>query len=207
VEGVKGRGATVVGTFSLYLSLSLSLHSFSCCLGNLIPILDLLLAKVGSSPAKPRLTRRAPHTTSSCMLAASVDRRERGTSSTRRSRSKAAPDTSPTMAAADTDDVPHFSVSSQRDLPTGWDIVRCPFSVDIPASEDVLLGGIEPGAFDGCRGLTTIYLPECCTAIGNHAFAGCSGLTSLDLPEGCTEIGNHALAGCRGLTSFELPEG
>jgi hypothetical protein len=134
------------------------------------------------------------------------------------------------MAAANADDVPLFIVSTKRDLPPGWDNVRCPFSVAIPANEDVLLGGIVAGAFEGCSGLTGIVipegvakilirafarcsgltslnLPESCTEIGGTAFGDCSGLTSLQLPEGCTEIGEYTFAGCSGLTSLNLPDG
>jgi hypothetical protein len=111
------------------------------------------------------------------------------------------------MAAATTDDVPHFNVSTKRELPLRGDALRLPFSVEISASEAVLRGGIAANAFEGCSGLTTITIPEGCTMIGLGAFAGCRGLTSLNLPESCTEIGDHAFSYCSGLTSLNLPEG
>ena len=62
-------------------------------------------------------------------------------------------------------------------------------------------------AFTGCRGLTSLTLPDGITEIGKSAFYDCSGLTSLTLPDGITEIGKSAFRGCSGLTSLTLPVG
>ena len=62
-------------------------------------------------------------------------------------------------------------------------------------------------AFKGCRGLTSLTLPDGITEIGSGAFFGCSGLTSLNLPAGITSIGSSAFEGCSGLTSLTLPAG
>lgn len=63
------------------------------------------------------------------------------------------------------------------------------------------------GAFDGCRGLASVYLPESVTRIGDRAFSSCTRLTEMILPEGVTFIGKEAFAGCTGLTAMALPEG
>ena len=62
-------------------------------------------------------------------------------------------------------------------------------------------------AFFGCSELTSITIPEGVTAIGRHAFSGCSGLTSIDIPKGVTSIGSKAFSGCRGLTSITVEAG
>ena len=41
---------------------------------------------------------------------------------------------------------------------------------------------IRDEAFDGCKSLTSIALPEGITEIGAYAFDGCAGLTSITLP-------------------------
>ncbi len=64
---------------------------------------------------------------------------------------------------------------------------------------------IGSAAFDGCRGLTSITLPNSVTSIGNSAFSGCSGLTSLTIPSSVTSIGDNAFYGCSGLTSITIP--
>ncbi|MBP5410861.1 MAG: leucine-rich repeat protein, partial [Lachnospiraceae bacterium] len=60
-------------------------------------------------------------------------------------------------------------------------------------------------AFSGCRGLTSVTIPDSVTSIGEHAFSGCSGLTSVTIPNGVTSIGYIAFSGCSGLTSVTIP--
>lgn len=55
-------------------------------------------------------------------------------------------------------------------------------------------------AFEGCRGLTSVTIPNSITEIGDHAFYGCSGLTSVPIPDSSTVIHNGTFAGCSGLT-------
>ena len=83
--------------------------------------------------------------------------------------------------------------------------------VVIPASinyfgDDFPVVSIGDKAFSGCRGLTSITLPESLTSIGDWAFSGCSGLTSITLPESVTSIGDWAFSGCIGLTTITIPE-
>ena len=60
-------------------------------------------------------------------------------------------------------------------------------------------------AFDGCKGLTNITIPNSVTSIGNNAFYKCKGLTSITIPNSVTSIGNLAFDGCKGLTSITIP--
>ena len=60
-------------------------------------------------------------------------------------------------------------------------------------------------AFYGCRGMTSVVIPNSVTSIGDQAFQSCSGLTSVVIPNSVTSIGNNAFSGCSGLTSVEIP--
>ena len=64
---------------------------------------------------------------------------------------------------------------------------------------------IGDAAFDHCKGLTSVTIPNSVTSIGLGAFYGCSGLTSVTIPNSVTSIGDGAFAGCSGLTSVTIP--
>ena len=51
-------------------------------------------------------------------------------------------------------------------------------------------------AFQGCRGLTSVTIPESVTTIEYFAFYECSGLTSVTIPESVTSIGGRAFYEC-----------
>ena len=73
-------------------------------------------------------------------------------------------------------------------------------SVTIPNS----VTSISSWAFCDCRGLTSVTIPNSVTSIGNGAFYGCSGLTSVNIPNSVTSIGGGAFFGCSGLTSVRF---
>jgi hypothetical protein len=80
---------------------------------------------------------------------------------------------------------------------------------DVVPSEYTIKNGtrlIAGLAFNGCKSLTSITIPESVTEIGNFAFDSCSGLTSITIPEGVTKIGKFAFRGCKNLTSITLPK-
>ena len=62
-------------------------------------------------------------------------------------------------------------------------------------------------AFNGCHGLTSLYIPESVTSIGYAAFEGCSNLESINIPSGVTVIEDWTFAQCQKLTSIVIPEG
>ena len=60
-------------------------------------------------------------------------------------------------------------------------------------------------AFDLCRSLTIINIPNSVTTIGNCAFLGCDYLISINIPNSVTTIGKSAFSDCYYLTSINIP--
>ncbi len=67
------------------------------------------------------------------------------------------------------------------------------------------VSSIGGSAFNGCRSLTSVTIPNSVTSIGNEAFYLCSGLTSVTIPNGVNCIGRSAFDNCENLTSILLP--
>ena len=65
---------------------------------------------------------------------------------------------------------------------------------------------IGSGAFSGCSSLTNLIIPNSVTTIGYSAFSWCKGLTSLTISDNVTRIGVGAFGGCMGLTSITIPD-
>ena len=86
-------------------------------------------------------------------------------------------------------------------------ILGCRNSI-IPADGSVTIIANEAfEAFYGCKGLTSIVIPECITTIGPDAFYNCDGLTSIIIPNSVQSIGSRAFASCEKLTSIVIPDG
>ena len=67
---------------------------------------------------------------------------------------------------------------------------------------------IGDGAFNGCKTLYMINLPNNLTRIGDSAFDGCEILNIVDvsIPKNIKKIGNATFKGCKNITELELPE-
>ena len=87
-------------------------------------------------------------------------------------------------------------------LVDGWVVGytdSCPSVLDLTG-----VRGIAGSAFEYCRGLTSITIPDSMTSIGEYAFEDCSGLTSVTIPNSVTNIGDYAFQWCDGLTSVTI---
>lgn len=61
---------------------------------------------------------------------------------------------------------------------------------------------IDEYAFDVCRLLTSVVIPNTVTKIGNRAFYSCSSLRSIEIPRSVTKIESGAFDGCSSLTTL-----
>lgn len=73
--------------------------------------------------------------------------------------------------------------------------------------EEYEITGISNRAFENCKELTGITLPQTLTYIGHSAFKGCSLLTEITLPQKVSHVGSGAFAGCTRLTTINVSEG
>ena len=62
---------------------------------------------------------------------------------------------------------------------------------------------IDPDAFHGCTGLTSVTIPELVTIIVASTFFNCTGLTEVTIPESVTTIGVLAFYNCTGLETIK----
>ena len=64
---------------------------------------------------------------------------------------------------------------------------------------------IENSAFDWCKSLQSINIPNSVTSIGNDAFFRCWSLQSINIPDSVTSIGEYAFYYCTSLQSINIP--
>ena len=64
---------------------------------------------------------------------------------------------------------------------------------------------IGSAAFQDCRGLTAITIPNTVTKIGNNTFQSCTSLSEITIPNSVTAIGSYGFDGCTGLTEITIP--
>ena len=61
-------------------------------------------------------------------------------------------------------------------------------------------------AFEGCKSLTSITIPDSVTSIVSEAFESCKSLTSITIPDGVTSIADWAFYNCTSLNSINIPD-
>lgn len=64
---------------------------------------------------------------------------------------------------------------------------------------------IGNSAFEGCRDLTSVEIPNTVRTIQSYAFRNCIGLIGVDIPNSVTSIWTHAFSGCTKLRNINIP--
>jgi len=75
-------------------------------------------------------------------------------------------------------------------------------SLDLSGSP---LTTIPSYAFQECKNLVDITIPDSVTSIGEWAFSDCESLISITIPNGVTSIEEGAFSGCESLTTITIP--
>jgi len=65
---------------------------------------------------------------------------------------------------------------------------------------------IEERAFEGCRDIDAVELPDSVGYIGKRAFSGCIGLKAFSIPNRVKSIPDSAFSGCSSLSSVSIPD-
>ena len=66
--------------------------------------------------------------------------------------------------------------------------------------------GVGNRAFENCKGLRSVTIPDSVMSIGQRAFEGCTSLASVTIPNSVTNIGVYAFYGCSWLESVTIPD-
>lgn len=81
-------------------------------------------------------------------------------------------------------------------------------SVDIPEQiNGCTVTSIGPEAFNICRNLTNVTIPNSVKSIGRGAFLNCNSLSSITIPDSVTSLGDGMFFQCNSLTSVTIPQG
>ena len=62
------------------------------------------------------------------------------------------------------------------------------------------------GAFNGCRSLERVDIPDSILGIGHHAFQDCNSLTTIKIPYGITTIEEYTFYCCTNLKNITIPD-
>lgn len=65
---------------------------------------------------------------------------------------------------------------------------------------------ISDYAFETCKSLVSVHIPDTVASIGYAAFRDCGSLASIHLPDTVTSIGEYAFAGCTALAGIRIPD-
>ena len=78
--------------------------------------------------------------------------------------------------------------------------------INIPNSVTQIGGGMFNGAFGNCTALAQINIPDSVTKLGGYAFEGCVSLKEINIPDGVKSIGSAAFKGCASLMQLHIPD-
>ena len=78
--------------------------------------------------------------------------------------------------------------------------------VSIEFEEGSVCETIEANAFNGCKNLISVNIPDSVKTIGQYAFRGCSQLKSISIGKGVRSIGSDAFLECGYLESVYLTD-
>ena len=90
-------------------------------------------------------------------------------------------------------------------LPSYTGDICIPSTVDYN-SETYSVTGIRDGAFEFCRTLTSVGIPDGVKSIGRAAFRLCSSLASIIIPSSVVSIGDYPFAQCSNLLTIVVSE-
>lgn len=100
-----------------------------------------------------------------------------------------------------------YTLDSETDTYTVSGIGTASGDVVIPYFyENKLVTAIGKQAFNGCRVITGVAIPDSVTVIGVEAFNACTKLTGVTLPNNITEINTGTFLQCKALTRITIPE-
>ncbi|MBQ8413890.1 MAG: leucine-rich repeat domain-containing protein [Clostridia bacterium] len=86
------------------------------------------------------------------------------------------------------------------------DVNNVPNNVIIPSEHNgIAVTVIEDSAFNECRLITSVTIPDSVVRIGNRAFRCCSSMTGLTIGNGVTRIEDLAFTDCYDLKSVTIP--
>ncbi len=101
--------------------------------------------------------------------------------------------------------IPRFSPNGNRVTGIGdyaFEYCRSLTSITIPDG----VTSISYAAFYNCTSLTSITISDGVTSIGKYAFYKCTSLTSITIPDSVTSMGEYAFSECTSLTSITIPD-
>lgn len=87
---------------------------------------------------------------------------------------------------------------------TAIESVELPSSLVTVTDGSMVIDAIGAHAFDNCRSLRDINIPESVTTIQTSVFSGCTSLTTITLPKGVTWVRGSAFQDCIGLKEIRV---
>ena len=115
---------------------------------------------------------------------------------------------SPTISSTPESPLTYTAYADHVEI-TGYGLsIGLPENLTIPAQlEGKPVTVIGENAFEGCKGLQNVSLPDSITSIEAYAFFNCENLTGINIPNGVTRIGEYVFGNCISLTDVRIPSG